>query len=285
MQQKNLLLNKTITLISSLAITLVGYSCNQNSVQDEDFHIYLCFGQSNMEGQAKIEEIDTELNPRFLHLPAVDCIDKGKTKGIWKTAEEPLCQCDTGLSLLTSFGKTMTDNLPENITVGVINVAVGGCDIRLFDKDVFADYDSTYVADWFQNKLSLYDNNPYNHLITLAKSSQEGGIIKGILLHQGESNLGDVNWPNYVSKIYKDILQDLSLEADKVPLIAGELLSAENNCCSSMNTIIHELPKHVTTTHVVSAENCTGQDNAHFDSEGYRELGKRYAMKMLSLGN
>ena len=28
--------------------------------QDPDFHIYLCFGQSNMEGNARIEEQDLE---------------------------------------------------------------------------------------------------------------------------------------------------------------------------------------------------------------------------------
>ena len=40
---------------------------------DRDFHIYLCFGQSNMEGNAPVEDIDkTDVPERFLMMPAVD---------------------------------------------------------------------------------------------------------------------------------------------------------------------------------------------------------------------
>ena len=40
---------------------------------DPNFQIYLCFGQSNMEGNAAIEDIDrTGVNPRFMAMYAVD---------------------------------------------------------------------------------------------------------------------------------------------------------------------------------------------------------------------
>ena len=123
----------------------------------------------------------------------------------------------------------------------------------------------------------------YKYFIDLAKIAQQYGVIKGILLHQGETNTGDAQWASYVKKIYNDMLTDLSLNADSVPLIAGELLSSQNNCCSSMNTIINGLPDTIPTAYVISSSGCTGKDNAHFDSEGYRKLGKRYAEKMLSL--
>jgi hypothetical protein len=79
------------------------------------------------------------------------------------------------------------------------------------------------------------------------------------------------------------MLTDLSLNADSVPLLAGELLSAEGNCCSGMNPIIRKLPDIVPTAHIISSEGCTGFDNAHFDSNGYRELGRRYGLEMLTL--
>jgi hypothetical protein len=79
------------------------------------------------------------------------------------------------------------------------------------------------------------------------------------------------------------MLTDLSLEANSVPLLAGELFSGEGNCCSSMNTIIGKLPETIPSAYVISSDGCTGQDAAHFDSPGYRELGKRYGDKMLSL--
>ena len=79
------------------------------------------------------------------------------------------------------------------------------------------------------------------------------------------------------------MMTDLSLDADSVPLLAGELQSVAGNCCSSMNSIINRLPDSIPTAHVISSEDFTGQDAAHFDSEGYRKFGKRYAVEMLSL--
>ena len=251
--------------------------------QDSNFHIYLCFGQSNMEGQGEIEEQDKIVDNRFQVMQAMDCSNLDRTKGTWRTAIPPLCQCNTGLSPADYFGKTMVEKLPDSIRVGVINVAVGGCDIRLFDKDLYLDYKSTYSEEWFTHKVIGYDGNPYQYLIDLAKLAQQNGVIKGVLLHQGEANTGDAQWPLYVKKIYEDILTDLSLSSNSVPLLSGELLSTQENCCSSMNTIINTLPNAIPTAYVISSSDCTSKDNAHFDAEGYRLLGKRYAKKMLSL--
>jgi hypothetical protein len=251
--------------------------------QDSDFYIYLCFGQSNMEGQGTIETIDRTVDSRFQVMQALDCSNLGRTKGAWYTAVPPLCQCWSRLCPADYFGKTMVLNLPDSIRVGVINVSVGGCDIRLFDKDIYQDYDSTYTASWFLDKLEDYEWNPYQYLIELAQLAELDGVIKGILLHQGETNTGQDEWPSYVKKIYNDMLTDLSLEADSIPLLAGEVLSAEGNCCASMNTIINRLPDTIPTAYVISSSGCPGQDDAHFNSEGYRILGIRYAKTMLSI--
>jgi hypothetical protein len=268
---------KLIVFTALLLLTMNVFAQNPN------FYIYLCFGQSNMEGQGKIEEQDKTVDSRFRVMQALDCTNPERTKGTWRTAVPPLCQCMSGLSPADYFGKTMVANLPDSIRVGVINVAIGGSDIRLFDKDLYQGYDSTITADWFTYIIKAYGGNPYKHLIDLAKLAQHDGVIKGILLHQGETNTGNTQWPSYVKKIYNDMLTDLSLSADSVPLLAGEVLSAQGNCCSSMNPIINKLPDTISTSYVISSAGCTGQDDAHFDSEGYRELGRRYALKMLSL--
>lgn len=250
---------------------------------DPEMHIYLCFGQSNMQGTGEVEPQDTIVDRRFMKLESLDCPDLGRVKGTWAPAVPPICQCDSGLSPADYFGRTMVDSLPDHISIGVLSVAIGGCDIRLFDKDIYQDYDSTYTGDWFLDKIKAYGGNPYHHLIKLANEAKHAGQIRGILLHQGETNTGDTLWPQYVNKIYHDILTDLSLEADKVPLLAGELVSVDSSCCASMNPIISRLPDVIGTSHVVSAKGLTAQDHAHFDSEGYREFGRRYAIKMLEL--
>ncbi len=251
--------------------------------QDPNFYIYLCFGQSNMEGAGAIENQDSTVDGRFKLFQAIDCPNLNRTKENWYPAIPPTCQCYSHLSPADYFGRTMVETLPDSITVGVINVAIGGCDIRIFDKDIYEEYDSTYADKWFLDKVQDYEGNPYQYLIDLAKLAQRDGVIKGILLHQGETNTGDASWPNYVKKIYEDMLADLSLKAEEVPLLAGETLSEGENCCSSMNEIINTLPEVIPTAHVISSSGCVGMDGAHFTSEGYRILGKRYALQMLSL--
>jgi hypothetical protein len=253
------------------------------SAQKSNFYIFLCFGQSNMEGQGAIELQDKDTDSRFRVFQALDCPNLDRTKGTWYTAVPPTCQCYSRLSPADYFGRTMVANLPDSITVGIINVSVGGCDIRLFDKDMYQGFDSTYKEDWFTSKIKDYEGNPYRYLIDLAKMAQKNGIIKGILLHQGETNNGQKQWLSYVKKIYHDMLTDLSLKADLAPLLAGELVSEKGNCCSEMNSIIDQLPDSIPTAHVISSAGCLSQDKAHFNSEGYRKLGKRYAIKMLSL--
>jgi len=114
------------------------------NARDPNFYIYLCFGQSNMEGQWAIGSQDTTVDRRFRVLQALTCPNLDRTKGQWYTAVPPLCQCWSGLSPADYFGRTMVSTLPDIITVGVINVAIGGCDIRLFDKDIYEEHDSTY---------------------------------------------------------------------------------------------------------------------------------------------
>ncbi|HAH23200.1 MAG TPA: hypothetical protein DCL77_05480, partial [Prolixibacteraceae bacterium] len=55
--------------------------------QDPNFYIYLCFGQSNMEGnQGTIESQDMTVDSRFKVMEAVDCSNLGRKKGTWYTA-------------------------------------------------------------------------------------------------------------------------------------------------------------------------------------------------------
>ncbi len=267
----------------SQRITVSQDSQIEPIAQDCNFYIFLCFGQSNMHGAAPIESQDKTVDSRFKVFQTLDCDNLSREKATWYKAVPPTCQCGSGLSPADYFGRTMVANLPDSITVGIINVSVAGCDIRLFDKDLYTDYDSTSTGDWFTSQVIGYGGNPYQYLVDMAKLAQNDGVVKGILLHQGETNTGQQQWPEFVKKIYNDMLTDLSLDAGSVPILAGELFSGDGNCCSSMNPIIGTLPDIIPTAHVISSDGCTGQDAAHFDSPGYRELGKRYGDKMLEL--
>ena len=252
---------------------------------DPNFHIYLCFGQSNMEGNAAIEGKDrVGVDPRFMMMAAVDMPSSKRKKGEWYTAYPPLCRDYTGLTPADYFGRTMVENLPESIKVGVINVAVGGASIDLFDQDKCADYIKK-EADWFKIYCSEYGNDPYKVLVTMAKKAQQNGVIKGILLHQGCTNNGQKDWPVRVKRIYVRLLHDLGLNEEETPLLIGELLSQEKGgVCWGHNSVIAKTQPVIPNSYVVSSKDCPGaSDGLHFTAEGYRMIGKRYAEKMLEL--
>ena len=268
-----------LILLSLLLATANTFS------QDRNFYIFLCLGQSNMEGNAKIEDQDKIMNDqRFQVLSTLNCPDLGRVKGNWYPAVPPLCRCNTGLTPADYFGRTMIANLPKKVKVGIINVAIGGCKIELFDKDNYQSYVTT-APSWMINMINQYDGNPYARLVEMAKLAQKKGVIKGILLHQGESNTGDINWPSKVKGVYDNLMKDLKLDPQKVPLIAGEMVHKDQGGkCASMNQIISTLPQTIPNSFIIPSQGCTAaKDSLHFNAQGYRTLGKRYAERMLFL--
>ena len=253
---------------------------------DPNFHIYLCFGQSNMEGNAAIESQDLSgISTRFQMMAAVN-FGTNRTKGNWYKAIPPLCRQNTGLTPADYFGRTLVEKLPENIKVGVINVAVGGAKIELY-MDEFKDAYIAGDADWFKNICKEYDNDPLGRLIEMGKLAQKKGTIKGILLHQGESNNGESDWCEKVGKVYTRICYALGLNPAETPLLAGEPLYADQGgACSWHNTAaLPHLKEYVTNSYVISAKDLpgNGKDSFHFSAAGYRTLGKRYAEQMYKL--
>ncbi len=286
MRRRDFLIAAGAAGTACLAAPSVGaFAGLQAATPDPNFHVYLAFGQSNMEGFPGIEARDKEgIDPRFRMLAAVDFAELGRTRGEWYPAMPPLCRTSTGLCPADYFGRTMVARLPERISVGVLNVSVAGCRIELFDKDAYQAYLAT-VATWMTDIAAQYGGNPYQHLVGMGRVAQQKGVIRGILLHQGESNANDKAWPTKVAKIYGDLLKDLSLDAARVPLLAGETVNADQQgASSSVNTIMAELPTITPTAHVISSAGCEARrDRLHFTPAGYRELGKRYAEKMLTL--
>lgn len=270
-----------------ITLTLILGGFLSLNAQDKNFRIFLCIGQSNMEGNARIEQQDLEgVDPRFKMMAAVNDKGRGRKIGRWYTAVPPLCRPNTGLTPADYFGRTMVKYLPEDQKVGIIHVAVAGCKIQCFIPDSLQSYAAS-EADWLKAIIKEYDNDPYNHLIKLAKKAQKDGVISGILLHQGESNTGDEAWLGMVKNVYDNILKDLNLNAEDVPLLAGEVVNGDRGgTCAAHNEIINRLPEVIPTAHVISSSGCTENfDRLHFNAAGYRELGRRYAQEMLKIMN
>ena len=128
------------------------------------------------------------------------------------------------------FSKTLIDMLPADDTIGLVPCAISGEKIETFLKDGGTKY------DW---------------IVQRAKPAQDaGGVIEGILFHQGESNNGDPSWPGKVNTLVTDLRNDLGI--GEVPFLAGEL--AYDGGSAGHNTLVNMLPSLVSNAFVVSAD-------------------------------
>lgn len=272
-------------------------------VVDPNFQIYLCFGQSNMEGFAQwntgyngIEEIDKTVDERFKTLCAVSDNAWSRELGKWYDAVPPLCRPGTGLCPADYFGRTMVAELSKenpDIKIGVIVVAMGGAGIKAFHKTEYVSYYQT-ADDWQRSLMGEYGGYPYGRLVDMARMAQKQGVIKGILMHQGETDGCGPEWRGYVADIYNNLISDLSLTANETPLLVGELLDDNGKGLGvGRNPDLLKISELVPNSYVVSSDGCTvaevdvndkGENNyLHFSSEGYRELGRHYAETMISI--
>lgn len=268
MLKKNNLLGKLfLSILFLVAVSQV------TAAPDPNFHIYLMFGQSNMEGAAPIENQDRITNPRVKVMADLNCSNLGRTYGNWYVASPPLNRCYSGLGPGDYFGKTMADAMPSSVTIGLVPAAVSGTPIELYQKSAPIGRNNQNIPAQF--------NGGYAWLLDMAKKAQQAGVIKGIIFHQGESDTSDPLWKNQVKEIITDLRKDLGI--GDVPFLAGELLYADyQSCCHWHNAEVNKLPGLITNTHIVSAMGLPGMDVYHFTTASYRELGRRYAQIMVS---
>lgn len=277
-------------LLSMICAIVIGGMVQMAKAQDENFYIYLCFGQSNMEGywnQVQFEPEDlTGVSDRFLLLPCCDDPARGRKRLEWCVATPPLCRPNTYLTPVDYFGRTMAERLPDK-RIGVAMVAIGGISIKGFMKDhsiadpyneAFRDADS-----WFRAAYETYNSRLYESLVEYGKRAQEDGVIKGIIMLQGESDTGQSYWAPYVKQVYNDLLADLGLKAKEVPLLVGETLY-NGTIFRDTNDMMDKITQTIPTAHVISADGCeTSSDYVHFTAKGYRLIGKRYAAEELAI--
>ena len=164
---------KNIKLNFLAALTMLLGFVNVYAAPDPNFHIYLCFGQSNMEGQGNIESQDQKVDKRFQVLCSYDNCGS-RTKGKWYDATPPLSCCSGAhLGPVDYFGRRMVEKLPENIKVGVAVVAIAGCDIQLFEKNNYKNY---RAESYMHSTINSYGGNPYGRLVEMGK---EGRCYQG----------------------------------------------------------------------------------------------------------
>jgi len=295
-------------------------STRQLTPPKEEFHVYIAFGQSNMQGPGEIRLQDkTGISGRWRILNVVDGTYAGedRVRGQWYTAAPPLIIPDRnlvnylglniGLGPSDYFGRTLVAGTSEHIKIGVVAVAHGDLALAAFRKVKGADY---FDADTGNGSNGKENNRPsaterqgwaryteagyasmYDAIIQNAKIAQQTGVIKGIIVHQGESGRGltDKSWAEMLKEIYDDMLADLGLAPNSLPILLGQTWNGGSGQTGGALAGDSVIQTTLPNAWIISSKDCGGRtgkgqpDNTHFGSEGLELLGTRYGKKMLEL--
>lgn len=226
----------------------------------EQFHLFVLAGQSNMAGRGQVEAGDRELHPRILMFnPA----------GEWVSAVDPM-HFDkpkiVGVGPGRSFAVAYAEHYPD-VTIGLIPCAVGGSPI------------AAWAPSGYHRQTRSY---PWDDAIKRVKSASSGGVLKGVLWHQGESDSD----PDLASK-YEDSLHQLvkrfrrETAEPHLPFIAGQMGQfAERPWTDAKKQVDHAhrtLPQNLHHTGFADSDGLNHKgDEVHFDSRSARTLGRRY---------
>lgn len=222
--------------------------------------IFIMAGQSNMAGRGVVEAQDTLPHPRIITINQAH-------KFI--LAKEPLHFYEpelTGLDCGLSFARKLATEIDSSITILLIPAAVGGSSTQ------------QWLGDSLHRKVKLQTN--FREKIQFVKKH---GIIKGILWHQGESDAEPHLIPGYEERLRKAFAELRSHTGiPKLPIFIGELGSYSKNQenWNLINKAIHRYSSKDKNSFVIHTQDLKPkEDNVHFNSEGQRLMGERFATK------
>ncbi|MEX2513671.1 MAG: sialate O-acetylesterase [Cyclobacteriaceae bacterium] len=220
--------------------------------KEEGMDIYLAIGQSNMAGRATI--------PSDLSAP-LDGVYLFTGEG-WEPARNPLniyssIRKDSSMQRLSpAYGFARKIRSLSHRDIGLVVNAKGGSSIH----------------EWMPG-------TPFfDEIVKRAKKAEESGTLKGVIWHQGES---DVREADQYLELMKTLIVELrnALDQKDLPFVAGQVSEAKVER-KDFNKMILELPNEVPFTGVVPSFGSTTFDSTHFDSPSQVLLGERYADQM-----
>jgi len=274
-------MNKIILLFTNLLITGTLFCTDsiQDPIPDErtrnfprqqikvekmparhNLWVFLIAGQSNMAGRGFVEPRDTIPDTRIL------TITENKE---WILAKEPLHSYEpnlTGLDCGLSFGRELIKYIPDSVSIALIPCAVGGSSIQ------------QWLGDSLHRKVQLFSNFKNN-----VDFVEQYGTVKGMLWHQGESDASTGLIPGYKQNLEKLISEFRgTVHNNGLPFLIGELGSfaqpERQSRWDSINNIIHIVANSNENTFIIGTDDLlTKGDSIHFNSEGQRSMGWRFA--------
>lgn len=227
--------------------------------------VFILAGQSNMSGRGKVSPADTLNDERILTLDR---------EGRIILAREPLNFLlepkMAELSMGSSFAKRLLQDCPADVSVLLVQTAVGGSSI------------SQWLGDSLHRGVKLFSN--FDDRVAMAKKY---GVIKGVLWHQGEADANERDIPFYRERLEVLFSRFRKVAGNKrLPVVLGELGSFSKSpvLFERINGVMREYLGVDHRAALVRTSDLQHKgDFLHFDTEGVRKMGERYAEQYLRL--
>ena len=230
------------------------------SADEEQRHIYLLMGQSNMVGRG--EMIRWAPHPRVLSF---------NKAGEWTPAVDPLHETSSRdrVGPGVSFGRGMLHAVDQEITIGLVPCAVGGSPLSRWEKG----------------------GDLYEATVQRTRQATKHGTLMGILWMQGEKDAKELALAKSYAKRLDAMILDFrrEFEMPELPFVAAlpcvELAERDDRPGAQLvSESLKGLPRRVQHTATVDSTGLksTG-DQTHFSTQSQRELGRRYAEAMAKL--
>jgi hypothetical protein len=241
-------------------VLLTALLCGTLTAQEKprDLQLFLLIGQSNMAGRGPVEAQDKEIIPHILML---------NKEMAWVPAVDPLHfdkPAVAGVGLGRTFAKTLLW-ANHSASIGLIPAAFGG----------------TSLDEWKPG------DKLYSDAVRRAQEAMKSGKLRGILWHQGEADAGTEEHVNSYRERFASLVAHLreDLHAPDVPVVVGELGEFQKGKFTrQINEQLALAPFVVPHSAFVSSAGLVDKgDSLHFSSASARELGRRYALALLSL--
>lgn len=252
--------------MGSIAGLLVLLASSALGEPPKSMDLYLLIGQSNMAGRGAVEPEDQKepsrvftLNKANEWVPAVDPIHFDKSSA--------------GVGLGRTFGIRMAEGNPSAM-IGLIPCAVGGTSIRKWKPGA---------------EDTKTDTHPYDDMLARLKIAMKSGQVKGILWHQGESD-GKMGENGTYAAALMELIERVRAEcgSQDIPFVIGQLGQFPDRpwkeSRSKVDAAQKQVAQAVASCAFVSSDGLSDRgDLTHFSAAAARELGKRYAQKMIEL--
>ena len=295
--------------VSRIWLLMIGLSVFGPAVTATDYHVYYLGGQSNMDGYGYVNKLPKELTKAQQGVPIFhgNASADGRSvdgKGVWShlkpghgvgfSSDGKQNQYSNRFGVELTFAKTLQTLFPDR-NIAIVKYSRGGTSIAAGAAGGFGCWEPDFAKG---NGVNQYD-----HFLATVRQAFEVGDIDGdgewdrlipagIIWMQGES---DALYTAKIAGDYQDNLRRLmkliraSFRVDDLPIVIGRISDSKKDPPTwKHGEIVRKAQdafaaKDENASVVKATDDYAYSDPWHYDSEGFLDLGRQFAIQISEL--